>query len=555
MSETVIGPPFEAYKGPEPYIFVSYAHEDAPAVFADLVYLDGQGYRIWYDEGIDPGNEWPDEIARALASCTYFVVFITKTSVQSNNVKNEINFALNRRKQFLAIRYDDAELPPGLELRMGDIQAVMKHRISQEGYRRKLERTLPAILSAGKKEIPPDSNTEPKIVESPRPIVSGAAEIENTKPRQTDSAPKISQSPPPFVTFSPQASGPAQPESPPAPKLSQPASPVIPLTTLVIESAPTQNNAPTTATALTLPRFLKQREIQFALAGVVGILLVILYGLFIGCWIPNQFGCGTTIVASQVPPTATRLIALMPTATLSVVPTNLPVAKPTETKIPSATHTRTLAPSLTHTATPTRAIPTSTTAPTHTQTPTPTLAIPTATSSTVPTATRTPTAASTSTRVATRAANTTASATATRAATTLASAPVLVAPAGNPEFTTGVNLQWSWAQELSVDEMFQVLAWQDGSATRDAVGTTTEKSFLLDFDSPNWKFGRQAGTYFWTVRVIRTDNRQVTSEGSPFQFRIKERQPTLPPEPTSVPQPTDRPEPTAKPTKEPPPTP
>jgi hypothetical protein len=46
-----------AYEGKEPYIFVSYAHKDSPAVFHIVEQLSARGYRIWYDEGIEPGSE------------------------------------------------------------------------------------------------------------------------------------------------------------------------------------------------------------------------------------------------------------------------------------------------------------------------------------------------------------------------------------------------------------------------------------------------------------------------------------------------------------------
>jgi hypothetical protein len=139
-------PPFEAYKGTSEYVFVSYAHKDGPRVFREVAYLYEQRYRIWYDEGIDPGNEWPEEIANALADCAFFIVFISANSVDSKNVRNEINFALNKGKPFLAIHIDETALPAGLELRMGDIQAVMQFRMSNDSYRRKLTKTLPDSL-------------------------------------------------------------------------------------------------------------------------------------------------------------------------------------------------------------------------------------------------------------------------------------------------------------------------------------------------------------------------------------------------------------------------
>ncbi len=49
--------PFPAYEGSEPYIFVSYSHEDAAAVYPEIEWLRQQGVNIWYDEGISPGHQ------------------------------------------------------------------------------------------------------------------------------------------------------------------------------------------------------------------------------------------------------------------------------------------------------------------------------------------------------------------------------------------------------------------------------------------------------------------------------------------------------------------
>lgn len=156
--------PFEAYTGPAEYIFVSYAHKDCDVVYPELSLLHQASYRIWYDEGIDPGNEWTEEIAKALAGASSFIVFITASAIQSRNVRSEINFALNKNKSFLAVHLEDVELPPGLELRMGDIQAIMKWRMSPEQYMRKLEKALSTNLR-GPHVQPPQQIAEVSVVE------------------------------------------------------------------------------------------------------------------------------------------------------------------------------------------------------------------------------------------------------------------------------------------------------------------------------------------------------------------------------------------------------
>ena len=137
-------PPIPAYAGPPPYLFVAYSHMDAVEVFAEIKRLSEAGHRLWYDEGIVPSKEWPDDLAAALSGCSVFLVFLSPRAVQSRNVRNEIHFALERGKRILAVYLVETVLPGGLELRLGEIQTVRKYKLSQERYQRLLERALQA---------------------------------------------------------------------------------------------------------------------------------------------------------------------------------------------------------------------------------------------------------------------------------------------------------------------------------------------------------------------------------------------------------------------------
>ena len=57
------------YNGNEDYIFISYSHRDMDTVLPILARMKQAGYRFWYDEGIDPGSEWPESIADHLSRC------------------------------------------------------------------------------------------------------------------------------------------------------------------------------------------------------------------------------------------------------------------------------------------------------------------------------------------------------------------------------------------------------------------------------------------------------------------------------------------------------
>mgnify|MGYP000915209567 CR=1 FL=1 len=126
--------PFPAYRGSEPYIFISYAHVDSERVFKEIKGFNENGYNVWYDEGIAPGNEWTDEIADALEKCALFVVFITPSSAGSPNVQNEINFAIDEKKPFIAIHLEETVLPAGIRLQIGTKQAILKYNMTDDEY-------------------------------------------------------------------------------------------------------------------------------------------------------------------------------------------------------------------------------------------------------------------------------------------------------------------------------------------------------------------------------------------------------------------------------------
>jgi hypothetical protein len=130
--------PFSSYRGQEPYIFISYAHKNAEIVFPYIAELNELGYRIWYDEGISPGAEWPDAIAAAITRCDLMITFLSPDAVNSVNVRNEINFALTKGKKMLFIYILETVLPDGLALQIGSIQAIMKNRLKDMGCFRDL---------------------------------------------------------------------------------------------------------------------------------------------------------------------------------------------------------------------------------------------------------------------------------------------------------------------------------------------------------------------------------------------------------------------------------
>lgn len=116
---------FKPYDGKEPYIFISYAHKDSDKVYPILENMHSRGYRIWYDDGIAPGSEWPENIAQHLNDATVVLAFISERSIASDNCRREITFALSKQKAFLSVMLEKTVLSPGMELQLSAQQCVM----------------------------------------------------------------------------------------------------------------------------------------------------------------------------------------------------------------------------------------------------------------------------------------------------------------------------------------------------------------------------------------------------------------------------------------------
>lgn len=156
--------PFAAYKGDEPYMFISYSHKDAREVFPIIGQFHSQGYNVWYDEGIEPGIEWPEEIGKALNASSLFVVFITPDSVASENVRNEINFALKKKSPFIAIYLRETTLTYGLQLQIGSKQDIRKYLLDDDSFQRKYRYSFDSIFTKPGQErrIPKSEPEKPR---------------------------------------------------------------------------------------------------------------------------------------------------------------------------------------------------------------------------------------------------------------------------------------------------------------------------------------------------------------------------------------------------------
>ncbi len=123
---------YAPYEGQEPYVFISYCHKDNDLVRPIIHKMMDDGYRVWYDAGIQPGVFWDDYIAERIEGCQYFLAMITANSLESENCLDELHYAREERKSRLLVYLEDAPLTKGLRLRLGRLQDVRKYTIAEE---------------------------------------------------------------------------------------------------------------------------------------------------------------------------------------------------------------------------------------------------------------------------------------------------------------------------------------------------------------------------------------------------------------------------------------
>ena len=129
---------FKPYEGDKPYIFISYAHADSDAVMSVVTHMHDRGYRIWYDEGIEVGSEWPECIASHLTGAQLVIAFISNSYMRSDNCRREMHYALSKRLRIINVFIENTDMTPGMEMQIGSIFALMRYNMSDEEFYGKL---------------------------------------------------------------------------------------------------------------------------------------------------------------------------------------------------------------------------------------------------------------------------------------------------------------------------------------------------------------------------------------------------------------------------------
>jgi hypothetical protein len=147
-------------------IFISYKREEQATARNLANALETQGWSVWWDPKLRAGERFNDVIEKALKESKCVVVMWSKRSVESQYVKDEATYALNRNK-LVPVMIEEVELPfrfEGLHTPSLIGWDGSKPSRSFEGLSRILRLLLVSRRPSAKKHNPPtDSDLLPSM--------------------------------------------------------------------------------------------------------------------------------------------------------------------------------------------------------------------------------------------------------------------------------------------------------------------------------------------------------------------------------------------------------
>ena len=142
-------------------IFISYSRNDHEYVAKLVEALRNKGMSVWFDSHIRSGSQWDEAIEREINAAEVLVTVLSKSSVQSDNVKDEVSYAIDLGKTISPIRIEDCTVP----MRLRRYQYIDFTRGMEWG----VERLIHDISHPDGDVQPPKPPPPPKPKPIPRP--------------------------------------------------------------------------------------------------------------------------------------------------------------------------------------------------------------------------------------------------------------------------------------------------------------------------------------------------------------------------------------------------
>lgn len=97
-------------------LFISYARESIEDVRDTVEILRAGGHSVWFDERLLPGQDWKEELGKAIDGCEAFVFALTHDSVGSDWCAWELATAASLDKAVIPVLLEPGvDIPPSVE--------------------------------------------------------------------------------------------------------------------------------------------------------------------------------------------------------------------------------------------------------------------------------------------------------------------------------------------------------------------------------------------------------------------------------------------------------
>lgn len=129
-------------------IFISKSSNDKEYALWLCQKLENYGYKCWISErDINEFEEWDKGISQAVRNCTYFIILVSRHSIGSGQVRNELRLASNYNCIKIPIRLDLSPLPDDFIYHLGT-QMLNANKVDETRLFQLLISKMP-ISSAG----------------------------------------------------------------------------------------------------------------------------------------------------------------------------------------------------------------------------------------------------------------------------------------------------------------------------------------------------------------------------------------------------------------------
>jgi hypothetical protein len=125
---------------------VCYAHGDDEAAQRIVEQLNAKGFTVWMDAGIAPGAVWREQVARAVESCSTFLLLASSSALASPHCIRETNFALDENKPILVVYLQKVEVPSALRMSLNERQSIRVWEQDEETFDRRLALGLGSLM-------------------------------------------------------------------------------------------------------------------------------------------------------------------------------------------------------------------------------------------------------------------------------------------------------------------------------------------------------------------------------------------------------------------------